>query len=287
MSTFEPDLNILNPSLYNTSNVELNFYQRKLAWPWRRGNWHALGWVFFALGFVVIYGLLHLHDLRLDSRRLKVTIANRQNPGARLALPRRSTYDRVSTHMRAFAYIRANHLAAAAVSFGMCALIVAGAAYPLLYVFTQRPYYAREPRLGPPPLAGRAGMIAIAMLPFVLALAMKANLVSFVTGVGHEKLNVLHRWMGWMMGLFSVIHAVPFIVEPVKEGGWALVKTKFSANPVYWNGVAALACLFWLCVASLPFVRYILLPEMQLWSLLMISGHGVTNSLCTRTSSRA
>ena len=137
----------------------------------------------------------------------------------------------------------------------MCTLILAGAAYPFLYVFVQHPYYAREPRLGPPPLAGRAGMVTIAMLPFVLALAMKANMVSLVTGVGHEKLNVLHRWLGWMMGVFSVIHALPFIVEPVKQGGLVLLKEKFNANPVYWNGVAALACLFWLCVASLSFVR--------------------------------
>lgn len=254
MSTFTPDLNILNPALYNTTDVELNFYQRKLAWPWRRGNWHALGWVFFATGLLAIYGILNLHDLRLDSKRLKITITNRRTQGARIALPQRTTYDRISTHMRAFAYHRAKWVAS--VSIGMCTLIITGAAYPLLYVFTQRPYYAREPWLGPPPLAGRAGMIAIAQLPFVLALGMKANLVSVVTGVGHEKLNVLHRWLGMLMGVFSVIHALPYFVEPVKHGGWGLLKEKFEANWVYWNGVAALACLFWLCVASLPFIRY-------------------------------
>ena len=250
---FEPDRNILNPELFDTSDIELNFYQRRLAWPWRKGHLHALGWTIFALGIIAIFGLLNLHDLRLDSRRLKITIENRRNRGSKKPLPRKTGYDRISTHMRAFAYLRNKRLAT--VSIGMITLICAGALYPLLYTWTQHPYYAREPRLGPPPLAGRAGMIAIAMLPFVLALGMKWNLIAIVTGIEQEKLNVLHRWSGWLMGLMSLMHALPYFVEMLKEGGREMVKQKFRENPVYWNGVAALCCLFWLCVASLPFVR--------------------------------
>jgi predicted ferric reductase len=138
----------------------------------------------------------------------------------------------------------------------MSTLIVAGFSYPMLYVFVQRPFYAQAPNMGPPPLAGRAGMIAVAMIPFVVALGMKANLVSLVTGVGHEKLNVLHRWLGLLMGLLSIIHAVPFLVEPVVNGTWGDLKNKFMSNIVYWNGVGAFACLFWLCIASLKPIRY-------------------------------
>jgi len=100
-------------------------------------------------------------------------------------------------------------------------------------------------------------MIAVAMIPFVVALGMKANLVSLVTGVGHEKLNVLHRWLGLLMGFLSIIHAIPFLVEPVVNGSWSDLKVKFMSNIVYWNGVGAFACLFWLCVASLKPIRYI------------------------------
>ncbi|KAI5804532.1 ferric reductase NAD binding domain-containing protein [Geopyxis carbonaria] len=256
MSTikYKPNPNILNPALYNTSNIELQFYQNRLQWPWRRGDWHALGWVFMALGIVVIYSLLNLHDIRLDSQRLKIAIHNRRNRGeARLEFAPRSTYDRISTHLRAFAYMRYQRIAS--ISVGMCTLILVGFAFPFLYIFTQHPYYAREPFLGPPPISGRSGMMALAMLPFILALGMKVNLVSLVTGVGHEKLNVLHRWLGMLMGILSVIHAVPFVVEPVKNGGWALCKEKFMSHPTYWNGVGAFVCLFWLCIASQPFIR--------------------------------
>lgn len=64
-------------------------------------------------------------------------------------------------------------------------------------------------------------MTALAMTPFVLMLGMKSNFISVITGVGHEKLNVLHRWLGYFLGFFSLVHAVPFIIEPLRNGGRA------------------------------------------------------------------
>ncbi len=98
--------------------------------------------------------------------------------------------------------------------------------------------------------------MAVAMIPFVLALGMKANLVSFITGVGHEKLNVLHRWLSFLLFILSIVHGAPFIVEPVVNTGWGEVSNKFKQHPEYWSGAGALLALFWLCFASLPFLRY-------------------------------
>ncbi|TGZ76664.1 hypothetical protein EX30DRAFT_399121 [Ascodesmis nigricans] len=254
--TFIPNLNILNKELYNTNDIQVQFYQLRLKWPWRRGNWHALGWIFFTMGFIIIYGLLNHHDARLDRKRLKIARENRRRRGTdqpRLKFPEHTLYDRASTHMRSFAYKRLRRIPS--VSIGMWTLVFAGFLFPMLYVFTQHPYYAREIWMGPPPLAGRSGMMAIAMLPFIIALGMKVNLVSLITGVGHEKLNVLHRWLAVLFGILSLIHAIPYVVEPVKRGGWQLAKEKFMSHPTYWNGVGAMACLFWLCVASMPFIR--------------------------------
>lgn len=254
--TFTVNPHILNPNYYDVNNLDVQGYQQTVAAPWARGYMHALGWVFFMMGLVVVFGLLNVRDMRIDRRRLRIAIKNRRNREYQLPqkpLPSRSTLDRMSTHLRSLTYHRARW--AASVSLGLCALVVAGFLYPLLYIFTQRPYYALLPALGPPPLAGRAGMIAVAIIPFVLALGMKANAISLVTGVGHEKLNVLHRWGGVLMGLLAVVHAVPFLVEPVVHGGWGALREKMALHPTYWNGVGALACLFWLCVASLPFIR--------------------------------
>ena len=50
-----------------------------------------------------------------------------------------------------------------------------------------------------PPLATRSGWLALAMLPFVLALSTKRNYISFLTGVSHDRLQVFHRHLAWVM----------------------------------------------------------------------------------------
>jgi hypothetical protein len=260
MSTFTPDPHILNPSLFNTSNVQVQFYQKRLKWPWRRGDVHALGWVFLVIGLVLIFAVFNLRDARVDARRLRITIQNRRNRNndePRIRLPDRSTLDRMSTHLRSFAYLRWRRTAS--ISIGMCALILACYLFPLIYIFAQRPYYAMFPELGPPPISGRAGMIAVAMVPFVIALGMKVNPVGMLTGVGHEKLNVLHRWAGILMFILTLIHAIPYVVEPLVEGGAQTLHQKWTrpGSITYWNGVGAFACLLWLTVASLSPIRYI------------------------------
>ncbi|TFK29363.1 hypothetical protein FA15DRAFT_582632 [Coprinopsis marcescibilis] len=54
----------------------------------------------------------------------------------------------------------------------------------------------------------RAGMIATAQLPLVVALANKNSVVSFLTGLSHEKLNVLHRASGRTVFVFLWIHVI-------------------------------------------------------------------------------
>jgi hypothetical protein len=51
-----------------------------------------------------------------------------------------------------------------------------------------------------------------------------------VTGIGHEKLNVFHRYVGWMMFLLGTIHTIPFFVQLNKEGGITAVKEKFYSQ---------------------------------------------------------
>ncbi|CAZ81963.1 unnamed protein product [Tuber melanosporum] len=244
---------VLNPALYNNDDIEVQFYQQRKEWPWTRGAVHALGWVFFAGGLVLIFGLLNLRDILLDRRRLGYTLAN--NNKNKVLSSQRSLFDRMSLHFRAFCYLRSSVTGFATASLGLGSLVLAGFMYPLLYIFSQHPYYEREPRFGPPPLGGRSGMIALAMTPFIILLGMKANLISMVTGMGHEKLNVLHRWLGFVCGFFSLVHSAPYIIEPLKNGGWSKLAEVFNGHVTYWNGVGALVCMFWLTFGSLNFIR--------------------------------
>ncbi|KAL7270921.1 hypothetical protein RUND412_006354 [Rhizina undulata] len=234
-SRAESNQEFLNPNLYNVNNVQVQYFQAQLQWPWIRGGVHALGWVFFSVGMVAIFALINLRDILLDRRRLGYSLAN-NNKHKPAPDYERSLFDRISTHLRSFTYLRTVRWGLAPTSFGQGTLMLAGFLFPLLYCFTQHPYYLQYAYYGPPPLSGRSGMIAIAMTPFIIALGMKANLISLLTGFGHERLNAFHRWLAFFQFFFALLHAIPFIVEPLKNGGAAQLSAVFK-HVTYWNGV--------------------------------------------------
>lgn len=142
--------------------------------------------------------------------------------------------------------------AAVALIFGIALLFV------MSYCFIPQPLYYATIAYGSPPLAIRAGMMAVAMMPWIVALSMKTNLVSLLTGIGHERLNVLHRWGGYLCLLLSLIHTVPFYITPLwDEGGLTTFKSYFTGNYyIYGTGIAALVPLLLLCIHSLPIFRH-------------------------------
>ncbi|KAF7595652.1 hypothetical protein BBP40_005400 [Aspergillus hancockii] len=121
-----------------------------------------------------------------------------------------------------------------------------------------RPFYWPNTRDGKvsygnsPPLATRAGWMALALLPFVLALGAKANLISALSGVPHEKLQIYHHWTSYAMFILALIHTFPFIIFNIWKGQMV---EKWNTSVVYWTGVAALIPQTYLTLMSLPAVR--------------------------------
>jgi len=142
-------------------------------------------------------------------------------------------------------------------SLGTFFIVSVATIFVTLYCFLPQPLYYASIGYGSPPLAIRAGMIAVAMMPWIIALATKANLISMITGVGHERLNVLHRWAAYICLLLSLIHTIPFYITPVwDEGGLSTFKKFFTGSYYpYGSGWAALVPLLVLSLHSLPFVR--------------------------------
>ncbi|KAM7205601.1 Ferric reductase like transmembrane component domain containing protein [Rhypophila sp. PSN 637] len=127
-----------------------------------------------------------------------------------------------------------------------------------IYCFLQQPLYWQSIRFGSPPVAIRAGMIAIAMTPWIAATSTKTNILSLITGIGPERLNVFHRWLGYLCLFLSLVHTIPFYVQPVwEDGGMAVFEALFppGSGVIYGSGIACLAPLVWLCVGSLPIIR--------------------------------
>ncbi|KAF3054798.1 Ferric/cupric reductase transmembrane component 7 [Daldinia childiae] len=131
-------------------------------------------------------------------------------------------------------------------------------AFVSLYVFLKQPLYWDSIQYGSPPVAIRAGMIAIAMTPWIVATSMKANLLTLITGIGPERLNVFHRWAGYLCLFLVLVHTIPFYIQPVWDDGGMMVFSKLfpeGSGVIYGTGIACLVPLLWLCVASLPFIR--------------------------------
>jgi hypothetical protein len=140
---------------------------------------------------------------------------------------------------------------------GVTVLIFLGLAFCMLYTFLPQPLYYSSMSYGSPPLAIRAGMLSVALLPWIVALASKANFISIMTGIGHDRLNVLHRWLAYLCLLLALIHAVPFWYQSARDlNGFTTWKLYFNQHwYIFTTGIAALAPLAALCLHSLPFLR--------------------------------
>lgn len=154
--------------------------------------------------------------------------------------------------------VRIRKLAFVPPSLATTVVVLASLLLVILYSVIPQPYFYDSIRDGSPPLAIRSGMLAVAMIPWIVALSTKANLVSFITGIGHERLNVLHRWGAYICLVLSLIHTIPFYVTPVWEDGALHTYRQFIKGDfyIYGSGIAALAPLCVLCLHSLPFLRH-------------------------------
>ncbi|POR34213.1 Ferric/cupric reductase transmembrane component 7 [Tolypocladium paradoxum] len=137
-----------------------------------------------------------------------------------------------------------------------CAFIAV--AFVTLYCFLQQPLYWQSIQFGSPPVAIRSGMLAVAMTPWIIATSMKANIVTILIGIGPERLNVFHRWLGYLCLFLSLVHMIPFYIQPVwEDDGMKVFSQLFpdGSGVIYGTGIACIVPLIWLCVASLPWIR--------------------------------
>lgn len=125
-------------------------------------------------------------------------------------------HDKLITLYRAFTYRRIPGAAGVYMglpSFGILALTLLSLVLIIAMSFAIHPYYRLYRGFGSPPLAIRAGLMAVALTPLVFALAGKSNLVRLLTGVSHEKLNIFHRCVSYACLVLSIIHTAPYLVN--------------------------------------------------------------------------
>ncbi|KAF1808781.1 metalloreductase-like protein transmembrane component [Eremomyces bilateralis CBS 781.70] len=144
-------------------------------------------------------------------------------------------------------------------SLAVSIIVAAAMVFTVCYCFIPQPLFYKSIAYGSPPLAIRAGMVAVSLIPWIVALSMKANFISLLTGVGHERLNVLHRWLAYLCLALSIVHTVPFYITPITDAAALDSFHKiFEAQGgmyIYSTGIACLVPLGFLCLHSLPFLR--------------------------------
>lgn len=138
-----------------------------------------------------------------------------------------------------------------------------GAIFFFSMVLGPKPYYwpnVKEPGTtelleswgGSPPIATRSGWLALGCLPFIMATSPKSNMITGLTGISHEKLQVFHRWTSYACFVLALIHTFPFIVYNAWLGTLA---SEWKTNVCYWTGVVALVAQAWLTFASIGPLR--------------------------------
>ncbi|EMD40636.1 hypothetical protein CERSUDRAFT_111219 [Gelatoporia subvermispora B] len=117
----------------------------------------------------------------------------------------------------------------------------------------------------------RAAHLASCQLPLIVALAGKNNIISFFTGVGHEKLNVLHRAAARTCLIFLWIHAICRASAGLPE------KFDFSNGWMRWGatGLTAftLATIMSIRIVRNMFFEFFLVSHIFLVGIFMIGGY--------------
>ncbi|KAI0775988.1 hypothetical protein BD413DRAFT_257872 [Trametes elegans] len=117
----------------------------------------------------------------------------------------------------------------------------------------------------------RAAHLASCQLPFIVALAGKNNIISLLTGIGHEKLNVLHRASARTCLILLWIHALCRAISGLPE------KFDFTHGWMRW-GAVGLAAFTLATILSVRFIRnaffeFFLISHIVLVGLFIIGGY--------------
>lgn len=94
----------------------------------------------------------------------------------------------------------------------------------------------------------RNAWISVTQVPLVYLLASKSNIIAFVIGSSHERLNWLHRWVSRTLLLTVTVHGGFFMAEWVRAD---FVTLELDMMPMVKYGIGAWAILVWTFITSL------------------------------------
>ncbi|KAI6129320.1 ferric reductase like transmembrane component-domain-containing protein [Pisolithus croceorrhizus] len=121
----------------------------------------------------------------------------------------------------------------------------------LMAAYAAMVFYCGFYRSNPFSQPTRVGWVVASQIPFVYIFASKNNILGALVGVGYEKLNCLHRFIGRLVVVGANVHAIGYVYK------WSIagkLSTELAQPFIRW-GLVALVCFDLLGIGSTQFVR--------------------------------
>ncbi|PVH82246.1 hypothetical protein DL98DRAFT_456707 [Cadophora sp. DSE1049] len=193
--------------------------------------------VYYYSTLIFIFSILYLY------RRLSAAYEE-------LPEPRTTAWQRTKAIWRFFVYRKFR----IGMSFGHAMFIGLAVLFMTVLAFVQRPYLRPRLSYDSPPLGVRTGVMALALIPAIVALSGKYNLVTLVTGISYERLNILHRYLGYICLGLGILHSVAFAIAIYGDSNYWPLLEKVGAAEQY-TGLVVLLLLLFLAIFSIPWFR--------------------------------
>ncbi|KAK0565211.1 hypothetical protein OC861_003886 [Tilletia horrida] len=143
------------------------------------------------------------------------------------------------------------HVRPSSISLGVLLLMSIFFLIPFtVATFAIMPYYRTLRIYGSPPLAVRAGFMALGTMPFLYATSAKVSYLNVLTGIKSETWLVWHGWGARFCFFLATVHTIPFLLQPAREGGASQLATEFKSDNIYTTGVLAYVALALLVLPS-------------------------------------
>ncbi|OAQ71359.1 ferric-chelate reductase [Pochonia chlamydosporia 170] len=103
------------------------------------------------------------------------------------------------------------------------------------------------------PWSDRVGVIAYALTPLSVLLSSRESLLSLLTGVPYQSFNFLHRWLGYIIVVQSLLHTIGWLIiqlnlyQPQPK-----VSLEWIVQPYIIWGIVAMILLLIMFVLSTP-----------------------------------
>jgi predicted ferric reductase len=107
------------------------------------------------------------------------------------------------------------------------------------------------------PWADRVGVLAYALIPFSILLSSRESILSLLTGIPYQNFNFLHRWLGYIIFVQSILHTIGWTIIEVRlyQPQPKVARAWITQKYMVWGIVAQLLMIIIFVTSLRPVIR--------------------------------